>query len=183
MTTKQTFTDSSEAYIALGANLGDREATLKEAISLLDEHPGITVLRCSNMYETDPVGYADQPDFVNMAIALQTTLAPEALLDVMLQTEQVLGRKRIIKNGPRTVDLDLLWVEGQQSATAHLALPHPRMFERAFVLVPLADIVPTGEASGLYRRVHDVLEQMDDKGGVRYWKACNWVSASVRSGS
>ena len=82
-----------------------------------------------------------------------------------------------------TVDLDLLWVEGHQLSTAHLILPHPRMFERAFVLVPLADIVPTGEASGLYRRVHDVLEQMDDKGGVRFWKACNWVSASVRSGS
>lgn len=181
--TIQTLTEASEAYIALGANLGDREATLKEAINLLDEHPRITVLRCSNMYETDPVGYADQPDFVNMAIALQTTLAPEALLDVMLQTEQVLGRERIIRWGPRTVDLDLLWVEGHQLSTAHLILPHPRMFERAFVLVPLADIIPSGEASGLYRRVHDVLEQMDDKGGVRFWKACNWVSASVRSGS
>jgi len=181
--TIESSTDTSVAYIALGANLGDREATLKEAISFLDEHPEITILRCSNMYETDPVGYADQPDFLNMAVALRTTLEPEALLDVMLQTEHALGRERLIRWGPRTVDLDLLWVEGQQLTTPHLIVPHPRMFERAFVLVPLADIVPAEEDTGLYRRVHDVLEQMDDKGEVRFWKACNWASVSAHSGN
>ncbi|GGG10524.1 2-amino-4-hydroxy-6-hydroxymethyldihydropteridine diphosphokinase [Paenibacillus aceti] len=181
--TIQTTSDASEAYIALGANLGDREATLMEAIGLLDEHPEITVLRCSNMYETDPVGYEEQPDFVNMAIALRTALDPETLLEVLLQTELSLGRERIIRWGPRTVDLDLLWVEGQERATSRLILPHPRMFERAFVLVPLADVVPAGEASGLYRRVHEALAQMDDKGGVRFWRVCNWGSASAHSES
>jgi 2-amino-4-hydroxy-6-hydroxymethyldihydropteridine diphosphokinase len=181
--TIQTSSDTSEAYIALGANLGDREDTLKEAITILGEHPEITVLRCSNMYETDPVGYEDQPDFVNMALALRTTLDPETLLDVLLQTEHTLGRERIIRWGPRTVDLDLLWVEGRELSSDHLMLPHPRMFERAFVLVPLADIVPAWDISGLYRRVHDALQQMDEKGGVRFWKTCNWGSVSARSES
>ncbi|MNJ23789.1 2-amino-4-hydroxy-6-hydroxymethyldihydropteridine diphosphokinase [Paenibacillus bouchesdurhonensis] len=169
---------TSEAYIALGANLGDREATLMEALNRLDAHPEIKVLRYSKLYETDPVGYLDQPCFVNMAAAVQTTLNPEALLTVMQHIELELGRERLIRFGPRTVDLDLLWVEGQNIDTPLLTLPHPRMMERAFVLVPLTDIVSEGESSGLYRRTQEALISMSGKEGVRYWKTCNWRSES-----
>ncbi len=169
---------TSEAYIALGANLGNREATLLEALRRLDVYPEIKVLRCSRMYETDPVGYVDQPCFVNMAAVLQTTWSPEQLLTVMQRIELELGRERKIRFGPRTVDLDLLWVEGQQIDTPLLTLPHPRMMERAFVLVPLADIVPEGEISGLYREIQQALNIMDGKEGVRFWKTCNWRSES-----
>ncbi|MGG6312092.1 2-amino-4-hydroxy-6-hydroxymethyldihydropteridine diphosphokinase [Paenibacillus macerans] len=171
----------SEAYIALGANLGDREATLMKAIAALQEHPEIEVLRCSDLYETDPVGYLDQPCFVNMALALRTSLEPEALLSVMLDIELRLGRERKIRFGPRTVDLDLLWAGGRELNTPLLTLPHPRMMERAFVLVPLADIVPKGEPSGLYERMHGALDIIDGKEGVRFWKTFNWHSASALS--
>ncbi|WP_334075516.1 MULTISPECIES: 2-amino-4-hydroxy-6-hydroxymethyldihydropteridine diphosphokinase [Paenibacillus] len=166
----QTPSESSEAYIALGANLGDREAQMMRAAALLSEHPQIALLRCSNLYETDPVGYLDQPNFINMVLAVKTTLTPEALLAVMQEVELALGRERSIRFGPRTVDLDLLWMEGRTMETAFLTLPHPRMFERAFVLVPLSDIVSEGEASGLYERVRAALDLVDGKDGVRFWK-------------
>lgn len=166
----------SEAYIALGANLGDREKTLMEALCRLDAHPDIRVLRCSRLYETDPVGYLDQPCFVNMAAAVETSLAPESLLSVMLQIEQQLGRVRSIRFGPRTVDLDLLWFEDREANTPFLILPHPRMMERAFVLVPLADIVTEGDTTGLYPRLTEALNTVSGKEGVRFWKICNWHS-------
>ena len=140
----------SEAYIALGANLGDRQDTLLEALNRLDAHDQIVVQRCSHMYETEPVGYVDQPLFLNMAAAVRTTLSPQELLQQMLRIEQELGRVRDIRWGPRTVDLDLIWMEGQVLDTPELVLPHPRMQERAFVLVPLKDIVPPNESSGLH---------------------------------
>lgn len=173
--------EESEAYIALGANLGNREDTLMEALMRLNAHPGIQVQRCSNLYETDPVGYLDQPCFVNMAAALVTTLEPKALLEVMLETEQALGRERIVRWGPRTVDLDLLWMDGVEMDTPVLTLPHPRMMERAFVLVPLADIVPEGESSELHHQIQQSLNNLNGKEGVRFWKTCTWLSASALS--
>ncbi|MET3211032.1 UNVERIFIED_CONTAM: 2-amino-4-hydroxy-6-hydroxymethyldihydropteridine diphosphokinase [Paenibacillus sp. PvR008] len=176
--------EASEAYIALGANLGDREHTLYEAITALDEHPGIRVLRCSSLYETEPVGYLDQPSFLNMAAAVSTTLAPEELLAFMLEVESRLGRVRHIPNGPRTIDLDLLWMEAVQLATPDLELPHPRMLERAFVLVPLADIVPDqDDPSGLYSIVHTALKSLDGKDGIQFWKKCSWRNGFAPFGS
>jgi len=166
--------EESEAYIALGANLGDREGTLVEALNRLNSHEGIRVLRTSGVYETEPVGYLDQPQFLNMAAAVSTNLAPEALLEVMLEIETGLGRTRDIRYGPRTVDLDLLWVEGQSRDTLHLTLPHPRMLERAFVLFPLSDIVPQDEGSGLYNIVMSALQDIDGKEGIRLWTTSVW---------
>ncbi|NUU59509.1 2-amino-4-hydroxy-6-hydroxymethyldihydropteridine diphosphokinase [Paenibacillus agri] len=173
--------EESEAYIALGANLGDREGTLKEALHRLDNHDGVQVVRSSGVYETEPVGYLDQPQFLNMAAALRTTLAPEMLLDVMLEIENQLGRTRDILNGPRTVDLDLLWVEGQTFDTPKLTLPHPRMLERAFVLFPLNDIVPEQEPSGLRARVTEALQDVDGKEGIRLWTTSVWEGGSGHS--
>lgn len=178
-----TTSESSEAYIALGANLGDREHTLLEAIGRLDAHPDIQVLRCSDLYETEPVGYVDQPAFINMAIAVKTTLSPQELLRCMLQIEQELGRVRVKRWGPRTVDLDLLFVEGVTLQTPELELPHPRMEERAFVLVPLADILIENDLSGLTDIVQSAMRKLDGKDGIQRWKTCSWRSASAPSGS
>ncbi|MCM3130793.1 2-amino-4-hydroxy-6-hydroxymethyldihydropteridine diphosphokinase [Paenibacillus provencensis] len=172
--------DPSEAYIALGANLGDREATLLSAIQLLHQQDKVKVLRCSNLYETEPVGYVDQPSFINMAIAVETSLPPNELLVLMLDIEQRLGRVRDIRWGPRTVDLDLLWYEGTEMNTEQLVLPHPRMAERAFVLVPLSDVVSL-QSGSIYTFVQTALERLDERDGIQRWKTCNWPDASALS--
>lgn len=180
MTNKQTVR-SSQAYIALGSNIGDREVTLLQAISRLDQLEGVKVLRSSNLYETEPVGYLDQDLFLNMVITVSSELKPEDLLDAMLSLELELGRQRLIVNGPRTIDLDLLWVEGIVMDTPHLILPHPRMFERAFVLVPLSDVVEKNEADPLYTQLKLALAELKGKEGITFWKTCNWRSVSALS--
>lgn len=158
--------ERSEAYIALGANLGRREETLREALRMLNEHSEIDVLRASDVYETDPVGYADQPAFLNMAAALRTALAPHQLLAVMQDVENRLGRVRDIRYGPRTADLDLLWMDGLAIESTDLTLPHPRMHERFFVLIPLDDVVPQDEPSGLRKLVDDSLIELGEASGI-----------------
>ncbi|WP_339312205.1 2-amino-4-hydroxy-6-hydroxymethyldihydropteridine diphosphokinase [Paenibacillus sp. FSL M7-0896] len=176
--------EASEAYIALGANLGDRQGTLREALHRLELHDKIEVMRTSRVYETEPVGYLDQPQFLNMAAVLRTTLAPEELLHVMLDTETQLGRVRDVRYGPRTVDLDLLWVEGLTLDTPDLTLPHPRMLERAFVLLPLSDILSQNEESSGFRRlITTALQDIDGKAGIRLWTTNVWECGSERSGS
>ncbi|GIO69591.1 2-amino-4-hydroxy-6-hydroxymethyldihydropteridine diphosphokinase [Paenibacillus sp. FSL M7-1455] len=179
----QSTSESSEAYIALGANLGDREETLMDAVQRLDRHPDVAVLECSDLYETEPVGYVDQPLFLNMAVRVRTTLDAYGLLHVMQQIEKDLGRVRHIRWGPRTVDLDLIWMEGRRENTEELILPHPRMEERLFVLVPLKDVVPEGESSGLRPILFAALERLDGKDGLQLWKTCSWHSASAPFGS
>ncbi|MBW4084917.1 2-amino-4-hydroxy-6-hydroxymethyldihydropteridine diphosphokinase [Paenibacillus sp. S150] len=176
--------EASEAYIALGANLGDREETLKEALNRLNRHAGIEVVRCSSVYETEPVGYLDQPPFLNMAAALRTTLAPEELLHEMLDIESRLGRIRDVRYGPRTLDLDLLWVENQRLNTPDLTLPHPRMLERAFVLIPLSEVVPQSEeSSGLRQIITEALQDIDGREGICLWTTNVWDGGSEHSES
>ena len=132
----------SLAYIALGANLGDPAATVNAAFAALDRLPHSRLLAKSALYRTAPVGIADQPEFVNAAARLETTLPPEALLDALLDIEQAFGRVRAERNGPRTLDLDLLLYDELRLATPRLILPHPRLHLRAFVLQPLAELAP-----------------------------------------
>ncbi|OUM98116.1 MAG: 2-amino-4-hydroxy-6-hydroxymethyldihydropteridine diphosphokinase [Paenibacillaceae bacterium ZCTH02-B3] len=155
-----------EAYIGLGANLGDREAALREAVRLLDAAEGVRVLRVSPVYETDPVGYTDQPEFLNMAVAVGTTLSPEGLLALCLGIERRMGRVRTIRWGPRPIDLDLLAYDGVRMETERLTLPHPRLAERAFALVPLRDVWPEGRAFPWTDA--PALREPD---GVRLWKS------------
>lgn len=158
--------EQSEAYIALGANIGRREETLREALRMLNEHPDIEVLRVSDVYETDPVGYADQPPFLNMAAAVGTSIAPDRLLEIMQAVENRLGRVRDIRFGPRTADLDLLWMNGLAIESTELTLPHPRMHERFFVLIPLEDIVPEEEPSGLRALIDRSLIELGTASGI-----------------
>jgi len=131
-----------EAYVALGANIGDRESSLTEAIRRLRADTELEVRRLSAIYETAPIGYTDQPSFLNMAVCVRTELDPVSLLRRLLAIEQEMGRVRDVRWGPRNIDLDLL-VHGEVSLdTSELTLPHPRMGQRAFVLVPLRDIWP-----------------------------------------
>jgi 2-amino-4-hydroxy-6-hydroxymethyldihydropteridine diphosphokinase len=132
------------AYIGLGSNLGDREVNLREALRRLGELDGIEVAGVSSFRETDPVGKLDQPRFVNAAAALETSLAPRELLECLLETERLLGRDRVAEErwGPRTVDLDLLLYGAEEIDEPGLAVPHPRLAERAFVLEPLLELDP-----------------------------------------
>ncbi|HLR10449.1 MAG TPA: 2-amino-4-hydroxy-6-hydroxymethyldihydropteridine diphosphokinase [Sporosarcina sp.] len=133
------------AYLSIGSNIGDREQYLREAVEALHTSPNISVIQVSSIYETAPVGYTDQADFLNIAVQLETTLAPEALLDVCQEIEQTLGRERIIRWGPRTVDLDILLYNQDNIEMERLLVPHPRMSERAFVLIPLLEIAPNSK--------------------------------------
>ncbi len=152
---------NSRAYIGLGANLGDREGTLRRALELLAERPGVEVVAVSSFRETDPVGYLDQPRFLNGAAALDTSLDPHALLAVLLEVERELGRTREgPRFGPRTVDLDLLLVNGVVLDEPELTLPHPRLHERAFALEPLLDLDPDLHLPG-EGRVRELLRQLE----------------------
>jgi len=131
------------AYIGLGANLGDREATLRRALELLAEDPGIEVVAVSALRETEPVGYLDQPRFLNGAAALETDFEPRALLERLLRVECAFGRERTgPRFGPRTVDLDLLLYGDLVLDEPDLTVPHPRLAERRFALEPLAELDP-----------------------------------------
>ncbi|WP_089971888.1 2-amino-4-hydroxy-6-hydroxymethyldihydropteridine diphosphokinase [Lihuaxuella thermophila] len=128
------------AYLGLGANLGDRQSQLRQAIERLNQTPGIRVTRLSSVYETAPVGYLDQPNFYNLVAEVKTTLTPNALLSVILQIEQKLHRVREVRWGPRTIDIDILLYGDRAIEQDELQIPHPRMKERAFVLVPLSEL-------------------------------------------
>jgi 2-amino-4-hydroxy-6-hydroxymethyldihydropteridine diphosphokinase len=131
------------AYVGLGANLGDREGTIRRALELLDERAGIRIVGVSTFRETEPVGYLDQPRFVNAAAELDTTLAPRELLDALLAVERELGRMRGgPRFGPRTIDLDLLVYGDRVVDEPALEVPHPRLHERRFALEPLAELAP-----------------------------------------
>lgn len=130
------------AYLGLGANLGDRADNLRRAVALLAATPGIRLRRLSSVYETEPVGYRDQPRFLNQVAEVETDLAPQALLACARAVEAALGRTRGVRWGPRTMDVDILLYDEVSLAEPDLVLPHPRLTERAFVLVPLAEIAP-----------------------------------------
>lgn len=130
------------AYIALGSNLGHSFTTIVQAIKDLAQQPEIKVTAISSMYATKPTGYLEQDDFINAVCGVETTLSPALLLSRMFETENKFKRVRMFKNGPRTLDLDLVSYGDVVSDTPELILPHPHAHERDFVLVPLHEIAP-----------------------------------------
>ncbi|MBQ3150265.1 MAG: 2-amino-4-hydroxy-6-hydroxymethyldihydropteridine diphosphokinase [Clostridia bacterium] len=140
----------SRAAIGLGTNIGDRLSNLQFAVDSFLLLPKTQVLSVSEVYETEPVGaVTDQPKFLNAVLLIETDLSPLTVLGACLGIEAAAGRKRLVKDGPRVLDLDLLFYENVKSETAELTLPHPRIMQRAFVLVPLNDLFPSGRAPGL----------------------------------
>ncbi len=134
----------SLVYLSLGSNLGNRLGFLQGGVHALSDLSDTRVTAVSSVWETDPQGYADQDAFLNIAVSLETALSPEELLWAIHRIEAAAGRERDIRFGPRTLDMDILLYEGVVSSTPFLTLPHPRMRERAFVLVPLLEILPEG---------------------------------------
>jgi 2-amino-4-hydroxy-6-hydroxymethyldihydropteridine diphosphokinase len=151
----------TRAYVALGSNLGDREATLRAALEALAAEPGIDVVAVSRFYDTDPVGYLDQPRFLNGAAAIDTELPAAELLARLLAVELRFGRSReaVPAQGPRTLDLDLLLYDDAEIDEPGLRIPHPHMHERRFVLEPLADLDPALEVPGK-GQVQDILARL-----------------------
>jgi 2-amino-4-hydroxy-6-hydroxymethyldihydropteridine diphosphokinase len=151
------------AYIGIGANLGDREATIARALELLVQRPGVELVAVARLRETEPWGYADQPAFLNGAASVDTSLSAEDLLAVLLDVERELGRTRTgPRYGPRTIDLDLLLYGEQVVDEPGLAVPHPRLHERAFALEPLLDLDPDLVVPGR-GRVADLLAALDSE--------------------
>ncbi len=152
------------AYLGLGANLGDAAQQLAKAVDALNHVPMMSVEAVSPYYVTAPVGYLDQPDFINQCVRVSSDLSPEALLGVCLGIESALGRERTFRNAPRIIDIDVLLFEGQERTMQELTVPHPRLFERAFALVPLQDILL---ADSSYTQAVVAALKSVDKSGVR----------------
>lgn len=166
------------AYIGLGANLGDRLATLRTAVRRLETLGRVTAV--SSLYETEPVGYLEQPRFLNAVVALETALAPIALVPALLGIEHHLGRTRSFLNAPRTLDLDLLLVDDVILETPELTLPHPRLHERAFVLVPLVEIAPEVVYPGSGQTVRDLLRALPGRDGIEVYAPVGWETVPAR---
>jgi len=148
------------AFIAVGANLCDPERQVERGIGALHALPRTDFVRASSLYRSAPVGYADQPDFINAVAEVRTALAPRALLDALLALERQHGRVRDFPNAPRTLDLDIVAFGDCEVHEAGLTIPHPRMHERAFVVVPLAEIAPDAMVPGR-GRARDLLAGVD----------------------
>jgi 2-amino-4-hydroxy-6-hydroxymethyldihydropteridine diphosphokinase len=152
--------DSCIAFVALGANLDDPVRQIETAISELPQLPETRLLKRSGFYISKPLGYTDQPDYVNSVAMLDTSLSPHRLLACLLDIEQRHGRKRTFRNSPRTLDLDILLYGNQLLDEPGLHIPHPRMHERGFVLLPLAEIAPDTLVPGR-GRIADMLTSVD----------------------
>jgi 2-amino-4-hydroxy-6-hydroxymethyldihydropteridine diphosphokinase len=150
------------AYIGLGSNMGDKIANIKKAIEELGEIQGSKVLAVSSFYKTEPVGDIEQDWFVNAAAKIETGLSPGEILTALLNIERGLGRVRDVRWGPRTIDLDILLYNNLVLDEEGLAIPHPFMHERRFVLAPLAEIAPDEIHPGLKKSIRELLEGVHD---------------------
>ncbi len=170
-----------KVYLSLGSNLGCRLTNLEQALNLL-ERGGCRVLKISRVYETAPLYFLKQPAFFNLAAACETALSPEKLLALIGRVEGALKRRRLFRNGPRTVDADILFYDGQIIARPGLAVPHPRLAEREFVLAPLAELAPALRHPVTGLTVKQLLARLPEKGGARplpgtYKEAEAWLKA------
>ncbi len=165
--------DWKTAYLGMGSNLGDRVAHMRMALGMIRHDPRCSVGRVSSLYNTQPVGVTDQPEFLNGVVEIRTSLSPVELLHVCQGVERKMGRTRTIRWGPRVIDLDILVYETETSNAPELVIPHPRLRDRAFVLAPLAEIAPdVGVGDGL--TASNALSRLSDQ-GVSVFQDGSWA--------
>ena len=157
-----------KAFLSLGSNMGDKEKYLTTALKKISQLNNICLKNVSNIYETEPVGYTDQDGFLNLAAAVDVGISPQAFLQEMQNIESCLERERIIKWGPRTIDIDILTFGDRTLSSLSLTIPHPMMFERAFVLIPLRDIYDNQRLFG--KDIESLIEKCSDKNGVKLYR-------------
>ena len=174
--------DTTLIYLSLGSNLGDRAANLDRAIKALRE-AGVRVLRCSAIYETEPVDFLDQPWFLNCVVEAETSQAPRPLLAGLQGIEALLGSRKLIPKGPRIIDLDILFYDGAVINEAGIEIPHPRLADRRFVLVPLAELAPDWRHPISHETVAELLLATKDSSVVRLWQPEQGRKSSRSSGS
>ncbi|SNX54314.1 2-amino-4-hydroxy-6-hydroxymethyldihydropteridine diphosphokinase [Thermoanaerobacterium sp. RBIITD] len=157
----------TDVYLSLGSNIGNREGYLKKALYELSKR-SMVIKSVSPIYETEPIGYKEQGKFLNIAILVETKLSPHELLNTINSVENSLGRERIIRWGPRTIDIDILLYGAKSLNDNDLIIPHQRMWERAFVLIPLKDINPNITKDDV--KVEELINALPDKDGVKLYK-------------
>lgn len=170
------------AFLSLGSNMENRKEHLMNAIRTLEQDEHIKLVQSSSIYETDPVGVTDQAPFLNMVVELETSYNAKELLDKIQEIEQLGGRERVTRWGPRTIDLDILLFNRENINLEDLIVPHPRMRERGFVLIPLQEIAPQltfNDGVSIETYIH----QLTDKEGVRKWESPSGEGASGHSES
>jgi 2-amino-4-hydroxy-6-hydroxymethyldihydropteridine diphosphokinase len=158
------------AYLSLGSNLGDRAANIDRALALLVTS-GVQIIRRSSLYKTEPVEFTAQGWFLNLAVEVETGLMPRQLLHAIRNVEQEMGRRRIVRAGPRILDIDILLYGTSIVRTAELEIPHPRMAERRFVLIPMAELAPGLRHPVLKLTMLELLASTQDRSQVFRWQA------------
>jgi 2-amino-4-hydroxy-6-hydroxymethyldihydropteridine diphosphokinase len=163
-------------YLGLGSNLGDRKQNLAQALNLISQH--VDVIRLSSVYETEPVGYTQQPLFLNAACCASTEQNPEQLLIIFKEIETSMGRVPSFTNSPRIIDIDILFYDSQIVRTPELTIPHPRITERAFVLIPMVEIAPELTHPENGSTIQELVDHLETVSGIHKWaeaeEIMNW---------